>query len=144
MLNYAATNGEVTSSADHEYADIKANRDVERLFAGYLPHYDTQCQVDQFGPLYSKYIFVTRWRSFEHFSLNRILPREDFDLDIRRLRVTEEIEKKNYIPTSSVLLWALFPKDDASSDWIKLFDDSIYNTAYERSCIFRNKLNIND
>ncbi len=144
MLNYAATNGEITSSADHEYADIKANRDVERLFAGYLPHYDTQCQVDQFGPLYSKYIFVTRWRSFEHFSLNRILPREDFDIDIRRLRVTEDKEKKNYIPTSSVLLWALFPKDDASSDWIKLFDDSIYNTAYERSCVFRNKLNIND
>lgn len=145
MLNYAATNGEITSSADHEYADIKANRDVEQLFAGHLPHYDTQCQVDQFDALYSKYLFVTRWRSFEHFSLNRILPREDFDMDIRRLRVVEGVDNDlNSIPTSSVLLWALFPKDDGSSEWIKLFDTSLYSAAYERSCIFRNKLNTND
>lgn len=144
MLNYAATNGEITSSADYEYADIKANRDVEELFKGYLPYYNTKCQVDLFASLYSKYIFVTRWRSFEHFSLNRILPREDFDIDIRRLRVTEDKEQKNDIPMSSVLLWALFPKDGVSSDWIKLFDDANYNEAYERSCALRDKLNTND
>ena len=144
MLNFAATNGEITSSADHEYADIKANKDVEELFAGYLPHYNTKFQVDLFASLYSKYIFVTRWRSFEYFSLNRILPREDFDIDIRRLRVTENEEQKNDIPMSSVLLRALFPKDDVSSDWIKLFDDVNYNDAYEKSCALRDKLNTND
>ena len=142
MLNYAATNGELTSSADHEYADIKANREVEPLFAGHLPHYDTRFQIDQYTPLFDKYIFITRWRSFEHFSLNRILPREDFDRDIRKIVGTEEKEK-GVVSTSSVLLWALFPEDDTSSEWLKLFDDNI-KIAYEMRKIIREKLNTND
>ena len=142
MLNYAATNGELTSSADHEYADIKANREIEPLFACHLPHYDTRCQVDQYTPLFEKFIFITRWRSFEHFSLNRILPREDFDRDIRSNLVTGKEE--NIVSTSSVLLWALFPDDDTSSEWFKLFDSEVYNKAHAKRKIIREKLNTND
>lgn len=144
MLNYTATNGEITSSADREYADIKTNQEVAQIFKPYLPHYDTKYQIDQFADLYNRYIFVTRWRSFEHFSLNRILPREDFDLDIRRQLVVESTTKEKEIPISSLLLWSLFPEDDASAEWFKLFSADIYNTAYTRRQVFREKLNTND
>lgn len=90
MINYAATNGEVTSEADTEYADVKVNIDIEELVSNYLPLYTTRMQTAKYDEIYKKYIFITRWRCFEHFSFNRILPKEDFDQKILEERVYQE------------------------------------------------------
>ena len=88
MINYAAPNGETTSSADPEFADVKANKNqVEPLTTMYLPLYHTTYQIDPFDIVFSKYLFVTRWRTFEKMSFNRLLPTEDFDEEIKESRI---------------------------------------------------------
>lgn len=170
MVSYAATNGEVTSSADREYSDTKMNDPrVEEFISPYISSVNCQMQTDKFNKAYRKYIFVTRWRCFEHFNLNRILPTEDFDEKFRRLHVyDEEIRakankgKKQYRSMeeekiqkdhpdglvynrkiSSLLLWALCP-DDSSSEWFRLFDSEFFAEAYEEKKTFRRILNQND
>lgn len=171
MIAYAATNGEVTSSSDKEYADVKMNdKRVEDSILPYLPSPYNQTQYDKYDKVYGKYIFITRWRCFEHFSLNRILPTEDFDEKIRSQRVYEEEvkakdEKKKktahrfmeeelipkehtegqiYTPkVSSLLLWALCP-DGSSSEWFRLFDSEFFAEAYADRDKYRKILNQND
>lgn len=170
MIAYAATNGEVTSSADMEYTDAKMNdKRVEACILPYISSDSKQMQSDKYNKVYSKYIFITRWRCFEHFNFNRILPTEDFDEKIRRLCVYEEeiksasrkgksiyrsmeeekVKKEHpdglvYVPkTSSLLLWALCP-DDSSSEWFRLFDSEFFAEAYADKNIFRKILNQND
>lgn len=91
MVEFAANNGEATSSADLEMADIKVNdpRAVPYAF-DYISTPFKYEQVAKHNHLYRKYIFLTRWRSFEEYSLNRILPMEDFDENVRRQRVYAE------------------------------------------------------
>ena len=170
MIAYAATNGEVTSSADLEYTDAKMNdKRVESCILPYISSDSKQMQSDKYNKVYRKYIFITRWRCFEHFNFNRILPAEDFDEKIRRQRVYEEeiksasrkgksiyrsmeeekVKKEHpdglvYVPkTSSLLLWALCP-DDSSSEWFRLFDSEFFAEAYADKNIFRKILNQND
>lgn len=170
MIAFAATNGEITSSADVEYTDAKMNdKRVERYILPYISSASIQMQPDKYNKVYGKYIFVTRWRCFEHFNLNRILPTEDFDEKIRRQRVYEEEVKatnknqnngqrsmeeekipkehqegQKYIPkTSSLLLWALCP-NDSSSEWFRLFDSEFFAEAYADKNIYRMILNQND
>ena len=170
MLLYTATNGELTSEADTEYADIKVNRDIDDLTTRYLPLYTTRSQVSKYDELYKKYLFITRWRCFDHFSFNRLLPKEDFDQNMREERVyTEELKakerekegkklgkkKEKEEPTSvvkdtlyethlsSLILWATCP-DENSSEWLKLFDAEIFSKAYKDRWTFRKILNIND
>lgn len=170
MIAYAATNGELTSSADMEYTDVKMNdKRIESYIIPYISSASTQMQSDKYNKVYRKYIFITRWRCFEHFNFNRILPTEDFDEKIRRQRVYEEeikVAKKKcketyrsteeaneekehpdglvYVPKiSSLLLWALCP-DDSSSEWFRLFDSEFFAEAYEDKNTFRKILNQND
>lgn len=170
MVYHAATNGEVTSSADREYSDTKMNDPrVDEFIRPFVSAVNCQMQTDKYNKVYRKYIFVTRWRCFEHFNLNRILPSEDFDEKIRRQQVyAEEIRakankgKKQYRSmeeekvqkdhpdgmvynrkTSSLLLWALCP-DDSSSEWFRLFDSEFFAEAYEEKKTFRKILNQND
>ena len=163
MLAYAATNGEVTSEADPEYADIKVNRDIDDLITRYLPLYTTRAQVSKHDELYKKYIFVTRWRCFDHFSYNRIFPKEDFDQKFREERIfkEEQIAKENkrrkneklysgklkdedLIPqhdetyilhTSSLILWAVC-LDDNSSEWLKLFEAKHFSETCDDKNIY--------
>jgi uncharacterized protein YbgA (DUF1722 family) len=47
--------------------------------------------------LYEHYLFVTRWKCFSKFSLNRILPNEDFDATAREelnFEAEQEAKKK--------------------------------------------------
>lgn len=172
MLAYAASNGEITSEADSEYADIKVNRDIDDLLDGYLPLYTTRKQVSKYEELYQKYIFVTRWRCFGRFSYNRIFPKEDFDQMIREERIFQDeqrakenkkrkneklykgelmdedvqsaTEEKPYIlHTSSLILWAVCP-DDNSSEWLKLFEAEHFSEAYNDRNTYREFLNRND
>lgn len=168
MIAFAATNGELTSSADMEYTDAKMNdKRVENYILPYISSASNQMQSDKYNKVYGKYIFITRWRCFEHFSLNRILPTEDFDEKVRKQCVYEEEikvtgkkkanrsmeeekirkehhEGENYIPkTSSLLLWALCP-DDSSSEWFKLFNSEFFAEAYSDKNTYREILNQND
>ena len=168
MIAYAATNGEITSESDTEFADVKVNLDIDDLVTSYLPLYTTRLQTEKLDELYKKLIFVTRWRCFDHFSFNRMLPKEDFDQEMRRLRIyEEEIKAKNKmtrdgrknpdtskpveptvnlrkdLSTSSLILWAICP-DDNSSEWLKLFEAERFSESYTYRNIFRRILNQND
>ena len=84
LMSYAATNGEIVAHSDTEYADIKVNKQIDDLSEPYLPLINTRLQVAPYNPIFQKFIFITRWRCFSHFSYNRILPNEDFDLASRQ------------------------------------------------------------
>lgn len=153
FIEFAACNGEIISTADTEFADVKTNREeIEKLTRSFLPVANTKYQFEKYDAICQKYIFVTRWRSFDHFSFNRILPTEDFDMQIRSQRVCEDKEtdeKENeksvrLINISSIVLWALCP-DDTSSEWFNLFKSSEqFKEAYEMREIYRKTLNKND
>lgn len=145
MIAYAATNGEITSESDTEFADVKVNLDIDDMVSGYLPLYTTRLQTEKYDELYQKLIFVTRWRSFAHFSFNRMLPKEDFDEEMRRIRIYQEEAEptKGAITTSSLILWAICPNDN-SSEWLRLFDAERFSESYEYRNIFRRILNQND
>ena len=152
LIEFAASNGEITSSADTEFADVKTNREeIDTLTRSFLPVANTKYQIEKYDAIYQKYIFVTRWRSFDHFSFNRILPTEDFDLQIRSLRVCEDnvsndVENENPIESiniSSLVLWALCP-NDTSSEWFNLFKPEQFKKASDIREIYRKTINKND
>ena len=157
FINFAATNGEFTTSANIEYADVKTQSEkISDLICDYLPDRtvyqkeeyveEKEGQIDFFDEdetifarkLYKKYIFLTRWYSYEELSLNRILPMEDFDIEERKKQVNEkefDLNKKNgdkvtdyVISSSSTLLWSLCAKDN-SILWLKLFHTDVLNKA---------------
>lgn len=149
LIEFAACNGEITSTADNEYADVKANSaKVEEKFQPFLPIANTKFQIEKYDAFYKKYIFVTRWRSFNQFSFNRILPTEDFDKAIHEELVSDYVasseENKQYQPSiSSIALWALCP-DDTSTEWFKLIDSEHFQEAFEMRNIYHKILNQND
>ena len=149
LIEFAACNGEVTSTADTEFADVKANRDeIHSLTNPFLPIANTKYQIEKYDAFYKKYIFITRWRSFDQFSFNRILPREDFDEHIRSKRVydtssVDNTPEEKKISISSISLWALCP-DDTSSEWFRLFDPKNYKEAFEIRETYKKILNQND
>jgi hypothetical protein len=85
LFEYAAVNGEIVCDADIELIDVKINHVVEELFTE-LPIARRNIQQILYNELYEHYLFVTRWKCFNHFSLNRILPNEDFDATVRQER----------------------------------------------------------
>ena len=87
VILYSAANGEFIAEADIEHADVKMNRDISMLVESYLPLYNTRFQEDKYDELYQRYLFITRWRTIDQFSFNRILPKEDFDQSIREERI---------------------------------------------------------
>lgn len=157
LLRQAATNGELTSSADTETADVKANtQHLLPLFSGFFPNHSVQYQFDEHKTLFGKFLFVTRWRTFDTIALNRILPAEDFDLQVRDkvsyqkkeenigAEKDEEKEIASYInSTSSLILWAMC-KDDKSTEWMKLFDGTQLSEWLGKRDKFREKLNTNN
>lgn len=169
MIEYAATNGELVSSADKEFLDVKMNMAaMEERIVPYVSVHYPNLQLDRFHRLYQKYLFITRWRCFDHFSFNRILPMEDFDEKVRAKMVyTEEQKAKNaskkkkphnpeeqvtdsleeetkYVMyPSSLFLWALCD-DDVSQEWYKLFEAEHFTKAMEDKEIYRQILNQDD
>lgn len=168
VVEYAANNGEITSSADLELTDVKINdpRAVNYVLQ-YVSSPFKNPQVDKYNYLFKKYIFITRWRCFDYFPLNRILPMEDFDQNVRNNLVTgakekemaknsrghvnreSEVEPSKYEGKyqsypSSLLLWALSP-DDTSTEWFRLLDDSeFFKEAYDEKEKYKEILNQND
>lgn len=171
MIEYAATNGELVSSADKEFLDVKMNvAAMEERIVPYVSVHYPNLQLDRFHRLYQRFLFITRWRCFDHFSFNRILPMEDFDEKVRVKMVYEEEQKvknaskkkknhkaalpndnqqekedeANYVMyPSSLLLWALCD-DDVSQEWYRLFDSEYFSKAMEDKETYRKILNQDD
>jgi hypothetical protein len=95
MIRYAATNGELSSQSDTEYADVKMNRNIEELAKSYLPHYTTNWQCSEYDEIFKRYIFITRWKTYKKLALNRLLPEEDFDIATREVRVYSDEVRAN-------------------------------------------------
>lgn len=170
FIQFAATNGEFVTSADIEQVDIKTQDDkLLPHICRYLPEH-LQFQVEPGGDddesqatalLYKKYIFLTRWDAFETLALNRILPKEDFDIEEQKKQINEEerdgrkkkkgpgvagkaVEEDDYpIATSSAILWSLCEGDN-SIHWLKLFHAAVLFHAREKSAIINTKLTQKD
>ena len=172
MISYAAANGEVICDADVECSDVKVNKDISVLLFS-LPS-SPNMQSAEYNELYKRYLFITRWRSFDTFSYNRILPTEDFDQSIRNIRVFADEQKakkeqeKNgrrnrsilrkepdvsvdeppqpapYEPDMSALILWAICPDDTSSEWLKLFDPSHFAEAYRDRQAIREIMNQED
>lgn len=168
---FAATNGEFTTSADQECVDIKTADDKLREFENFVFPEDTVYQMEPGGEddesieaaaLYKKYIFLTRWVTFDSLALNRILPMEDFDLEEQKRQINEEErsgkkkrsiffsseekpEVKDVYPiaTSSVILWSLCDHDNSIS-WLKLFHALALAEARSKSELIYQKLTTKD
>lgn len=151
VIDYTATNGELISSADTEFLDVKLNvAAMEERILPLVAMHNRKFQLDRFLPLYRKYLFITRWRGFNHFSFNRILPMEDFDENVRDTLVSqyaaEPAEGERGAAAdlrSTLLLWALCP-DDISQDWFRMFPKDEYADAVQRMETYREILNQED
>lgn len=143
-VKFAATNGELTCSSDRELADVKCNLHlIHPLLEPFLPKNTTQFQFDEHKSLFEKYLFITRWRTFDSIALNRVLPTEDFDPEVMNNRVNKEEQKQLTNKPSSYILWAMC-KEDNSKEWLKLFDATLFNEARRERDIYRNRLNTKD
>lgn len=143
-IRFAATNGELTSSSDLELADVKCNLHlIQPLLEPFLPKYSTQFQFDEHQTLFEKYLFITRWRTYDDIALNRMLPTEDFDQEAMNERVNKEEQGHLTNKPSSYILWAMC-KEDNSKEWLKLFDATAFNEARKERDIYRKRLNTKD
>ena len=168
MIEYTAANGEIICDADLECSDIKTNKDISVLLSA-LPS-RPNLQNAEYNELYKRYLFITRWRSFNHFSYNRILPTEDFDQTIRDVRIFDDElkaqqerersrnrrgeavevvkeeapqEEPYTLDIAALILWAICP-DDTSSEWLKLFNPSHFAKAFKDRQSIRKIMNQED
>jgi hypothetical protein len=174
VIGYAAVNGEVCADVNIEYADVKINRDLDELLVNYLPFYNTRIQVSKSDEIYQKYLFVTRWRCTDKLALNRILPKEDYDQDVRETNIYEDElkakltkdkhknkgrniiftpkkedvaegkQEETYKRCLSSLILWAVCPDDNSNEWFNLFSVEHYSTAYEERNLVRAVMNQND
>ncbi len=144
LVQAATTNGELTSSADIEHCDVKGNSlKLQYLFEKCKPTMNVQYQFDANNPFLSRYLFFTRWRTFDYVALNRILPSEDFDMEIRKTKVNQNELSFHKNATSSLILWAICQNDN-SSEWLKLFDATRFQESMLLRDIYASKLNVKD
>jgi len=144
LIHAAATNGELTSTSDPESGDVKSNNHkIKGLMEDAMPPISTQYQFDTHKELLRKYLFVTRWRTFDTLAMNRILPSEDFDMEVRKQKVNHDSLELHHNETSSLILWAICQNDN-SSEWLKLFDATHFSESMSIRDQYTSKLNIKD
>ena len=169
----AATNGEFASQSDTEYADVKANCDIEDFVTPYLSITSPTFQKSEYDELFKRYLFITRWRIYKNVSFNRLLPKEDFDSEERAVvnfeaeqaKAAEMAEKERAMRNggikeasdksveekvdpyernlSSLMLWAVCP-DDNSSEWLKLIQNGYFGKAFDERQVIREIMNQDD
>ena len=173
MVAMAATNGEFASQSDTEYADVKANCDIEDFVTPYLSITSPTFQKSEYDELFKRYLFITRWRIYKNVSFNRLLPKEDFDSEERAVvnfeaeqaKAAEMAEKERAMRNggikeasdksveekvdpyernlSSLMLWAVCP-DDNSSEWLKLIQNGYFGKAFDERQVIREIMNQDD
>lgn len=149
LIDFSASNGEFTTAADPEYADVKTNvQNVYDLAKDLLPVNKFELQLDTADNLYKRYLFVTRWRTYDFIRLNRVLPLEDFDDESRSLLVSEKnnVEKEEHSRPSSLFLLAISQTGEArDTEWLRLFPDRVpSNLVWSDMKAYQDILNVDD
>ena len=131
---FCETNGEFTSNDDKDFAILKtSNQAMIRSFAKYLPPFTAYSQEND-DDMYRSFIFLTRWKTFDHISPNRILPEiELYDKDVF------DTEKWAKPPKSSLLLYALM--GNMSAEWYSLFSPRALLDVPAASKAYKDELN---
>ena len=151
FTEYAATNGEFTTSADNEFVDFKTNdRRVEDLLKSSLNVIPNVLE-DKDRELYQRFMFLTRWRVFDYVRLNRVLPLEDFDEESRKelvcdIAANKQKRKQEACYPSSLLLLALSRVGvSRDTNWLRLFPDRLPSGTVKADMdAYLNVLNVND
>lgn len=115
FADFCEPSGELTANDDKEFADIKTNNSAMRnAFAKHVPRFSTELQVNR-DDMYRSFLFLTKWRTFDDISPNRILPEHElFDRDVFESDVWGDKP-----PKSSLILYALL--GNMSPEWDCLF-----------------------
>ena len=129
--SFCTPSGEFSANDDHEYADIKTNHmAVKDVFASHLPLYTTTCQVHE-DPMYRSFMFMTKWKSFDYISPNRILPETElYDKDV--------FDVWNKPPKSSLILYALI--GNMSAEWYELFTPRALADVPEACKVYKDEI----
>lgn len=131
FASFCAANGEFVSNDDKEFADIKTNNAAMReAFFKHLPLYTTACQVNE-DPMYKSFLFLTKWRTFNHITPSRILPETElYDKDV--------FDISNKPPKSSLILYALL--GNLSAEWYELFTPRALGEVPEACKIYKDEV----
>ena len=131
FASFCESNGEFVANDDKDFADIKTNNLAMReAFYKHLPLYTTACQVNE-DPMYRSFLFLTKWRSFNHITPSRILPESElFDKDVFHVW--------NKPPKSSLILYALI--GNMSAEWYELFSPRALVEVPEACKIYREEV----
>ena len=125
FCRFNATNGEFTANDNESFADIKSNSArMKDAFGPFLPMKTTYQVIDdddttwEEAALFKRYLFLTRWRTFNFITASRILP--EIDLDDRDFRIDYGFNEGESIPVASIVLYCIL--GNLSSEWYTLFD----------------------
>ena len=153
LIKYSATNGDMTTAADKEYSDVKIGvaprESIVPIIEEKMPNTGTTTyqiisqKDDKDGELYKSYMFLTRWRTFNAISYNRIFPLEDFDSDYAGHLEGKDEHKDDRCEQSSLILRAIC-RDEKSSEWLTLFPSGNFVQAVTDSKYYKRILNKND
>lgn len=143
FISFCAPNGELTADNCFECADVKCNDEkMIKLVQQHMP-FNTAYQCDKNEPIYKKFFFMTKWRTFDSVAANRILPEIELDLSASEVSenavaTDEKISAEGTeIPYSSVFLYALCGKDSTASKWLKLFRNDEFSEINDHNLILK-------
>lgn len=103
LVHFAAPNGEFSANDDKEFADLKSNSEFlswPNAFGMYLPAFSTVYQVINKSELFDCYLFLTRWKTFDSISYNRILPETELNEEVLK-------DENVPVPDSTQILFSL-------------------------------------
>ena len=131
FCRFNATNGEFTANDNESFADVKSNSPrMKFVFGPFLPIKttfqvtDTDDASNPTSELFKKYLFLTRWRTFNFITASRVLPEidlEDRDFGIKYgFDVAEDGSYLESKPVASLVLFSIM--GNLSGEWYSLFD----------------------
>ena len=120
FCRFNATNGEFTANDNESFADIKSNSPrMKDAFGPFLPLKTTyQVMEEEEKPFFRKYLFLTRWRTFNFITASRVLP--EIDVEDKDFLVDYGFGEGNRRPVASIVLYSIL--GNLSSEWYNLFD----------------------
>ena len=132
FCRFCATNGELTINDNDQFGDIKTNRkELTDTFATLMPAkttYQIYEDWDPDYPLYTSYLFLTKWRTFNYISATRIIPEDT--LDDRDFAIKNGFDEGDHsLPISTLLLYSLI--QGLSSEWHLLINPFQLNRLIE-------------
>ncbi len=126
FCHFTATSGEFTANDNESFADIKSNSHrMPAAFGPFLPlktTYQVTGEDDNENTpeadLFRKYLFLTRWRTFNFITASRILP--EIDLEDRDFSVDYGFGEGEQPPVASIVLYSIL--GNLSAEWYTLFN----------------------